>query len=728
MPGRVLHITQQKSGSQWVRDVLTAPEIWPISGFPSAGISLTTDNGVLPDLVDGSFAGPIYNFSKSDWTTWRREADRAVVVIRDPRDVLVSLMHSLMYSHATREDGAEMSVAGLSVSGQRKRLLTMSSDELRLESLLLDFASMQDWYLSWSSGGDVSARLLRYEDIVADQLGTFAETVNWLGWKVPPETLANVVHRLSFKQRSGRKPGEGDKFSHYRKGVAGDWRNFFSRKIGQRFEELYPGVLALTAYETGVDWWRSLPESAAVCEVPESGYGDRSIAELAQMVEVLERRNVLVERQLIEKQVVIDDLSVAAHKRLEIISSLQQQLVSPALSEPTGRAPPHPDGSAASAVGEAARDAVDAPGPRTTIDEAVLDPYFDGWSRAQLIGAILAKERTIQKLSGALSAYRMMSTALLPLRAARRVGGYLWRTMRPRLGMLYQYPPRPMRHVLARYTRGRDHRWPSIAIVTPSFQQGHYIEQTITSIIEQDYPHVQYYVKDGGSTDETVAILTRYESHLAGWVSQKDGGQTEAINTGFAQVTGDIMAYLNSDDILLPGALACVANYFAEHPRVDVVYGDRLIVDEDGLEVGNWRLPPHNNAVLSWADYIPQETMFWRRSAWEKVGSRMDESFQFAMDWDLIVRFRDAGLRFAHIPRFLGAFRVHSNQKTSAAISTTGQLEMARIRARALGYEPNHRQIRAAIAPYLLSHLLIDVPQRCTEVASAWNARRQAER
>jgi GT2 family glycosyltransferase len=642
--------------------------------------------------------------------------------MRDPRDLLVSLLQSLMYSHPTSADSA-----GLSLNDERRRLLRMNSDEVRLESLISGFASMRDWYASWSSGGDASARLIRYEDLLVDQIGVFSETVKWLGWRVPSETLASVVHQLSFKQRSGRNPGDVDKFSHYRKGTSGDWRNFFNCRLGRLFEEMYPGLLVLTGYEAGVDWWRLLPERTAASEVASDNHSDRSIAELAQMVEVLERRNALVEQQLVEKQTVINELSIAAHERLDIINSLQKQLLNPAPSGPIAGARPHPDGPAAHSDREPARDAVHVPASQTP-DEAVLDPHFDGWSRADLVGSILAKERTIRELSGALSAYRTIARALLPLRATRRVSAYFWKAFRPRLGMLYQHAPRPMRRLPAHNAGSPDQKWPTIAIVTPSFQQGRYIEQTILSILDQNYPNVNYFVKDGGSTDETVSVVTRYGSRLSGWVCEQDGGQTEAINMGFAQVTGDIMAYLNSDDILLPGALASVATYFAEHPGVDVVYGDRLIIDEDGQEVGNWRLPPHNNTVLSWADYIPQETMFWRRSAWEKVGSRMDESFHFAMDWDLIVRFRDAGLRFAHIPRFLGAFRVHSSQKTSAAISTTGQLEMARLRTRALGFEPDHRQIRAAIAPYLFCHLLVDAPQRFTEVASAWNVRRRTTR
>jgi len=172
------------------------------------------------------------------------------------------------------------------------------------------------------------------------------------------------------------------------------------------------------------------------------------------------------------------------------------------------------------------------------------------------------------------------------------------------------------------------------------------------------------------------------------------------------------MAWLNSDDLLLPGALACVANYFARHPEVDVVYGNRLLIDEDDMEIGRWILPGHDNEVLSWVDYVPQESLFWRRSIWEKVGGNVDESFRFAMDWDLLLRFRDAGAQFAHIPCFLGAFRVHAQQKSSAAMSDVGVPEMNRIRERILGRVPSMKEIQKAVKPFLARHVAVDMAYR----------------
>jgi glycosyltransferase involved in cell wall biosynthesis len=273
-----------------------------------------------------------------------------------------------------------------------------------------------------------------------------------------------------------------------------------------------------------------------------------------------------------------------------------------------------------------------------------------------------------------------------------------------------------MRVVPTLPTSGRD-ALPTIALVTPSFQQGRFIESTIQSVLNQSYPRLRYHVQDGGSSDETAEILARYANWLT-WEASRDAGQASAINLGFGRVDGDIMGYINSDDLLLPGALLFAGGFFRDHPDVDVIYGDRLIIDENGGEIGCWRLPRHRDDVLSWADFVPQETLFWRRSAWERAGGRMDESFSFALDWDLIVRLRDTGSRFAHVPRFIGAFRVHDSQKTSALINEVGFAEMQRIRLRTLGREPNQGQIRRALVPYLAAHLLTDLAARIRDRAS----------
>ncbi|WP_313986284.1 carbamoyltransferase C-terminal domain-containing protein [Methylophilus sp. VKM B-3414] len=344
---------------------------------------------------------------------------------------------------------------------------------------------------------------------------------------------------------------------------------------------------------------------------------------------------------------------------------------------------------------------------------------------AEFEAQLVEKERIIQEQNaqlinyrqelgqhaGALRAYHLAYGGLSPFAPIARLVRAFYNVIRPRLGQLSQYSPRPM-SCLASPCISKLSAYPCISIVTPSYQQGEYIERTIKSVVDQAYPNLRYFVQDGGSKDSTTIVLRRYENALSGWVSEKDSGQSQAINRGFNQLNGEIMAWLNSDDLLLPGALHIVADYFNRHPEVDVVYGNRLLIDVNDMEIGRWILPGHDSAILSWVDYVPQETLFWRRRIWEKAGGKIDESFRFAMDWDLLVRFRDAGAKFGHIPQFLGAFRIHEHQKTSAAISQIGYQEMGRIRERTLGYLPECKQIRKAVLPYLLKHIFVDMIYR----------------
>jgi len=144
------------------------------------------------------------------------------------------------------------------------------------------------------------------------------------------------------------------------------------------------------------------------------------------------------------------------------------------------------------------------------------------------------------------------------------------------------------------------------------------------------------------------------------------------------------MAWINSDDLYLPGALGYVADYFAQHPEADVIYGHRVLVDENSREIGRWFLPPHDDEVLKLNDFVPQETMFWRRRIWDKVGG-IDTSFKFAMDWDLLLRFQAAGAKIVRVPYFLACFRIHSAQKTSAQMGSIGQKEIDALRLRTFG-------------------------------------------
>jgi glycosyltransferase involved in cell wall biosynthesis len=247
-----------------------------------------------------------------------------------------------------------------------------------------------------------------------------------------------------------------------------------------------------------------------------------------------------------------------------------------------------------------------------------------------------------------------------------------------------------------------------VSVVTPAFNAGPFLERTLHSVLDQRYPNLEYIVQDGGSTDETPRVLERFRSSLSHVASEPDHGQSEALNRGFRHASGDILAYLNADDLLLPGSLHYVGAFFTSHPDVDVLYGHRVLIDGEDREIGRWVLPPHDQEILSWADYVPQETLFWRRAAWEAAGARIDETFQFAMDWDLLVRFRESGARFVRVPRFLGAFRVHADQKTSARLKTVGADEMSRIRERIHGHAVSRAAIAREIRGYLRRHVVYD--------------------
>jgi glycosyltransferase involved in cell wall biosynthesis len=265
------------------------------------------------------------------------------------------------------------------------------------------------------------------------------------------------------------------------------------------------------------------------------------------------------------------------------------------------------------------------------------------------------------------------------------------------------HPPRAL--AAERFPRLRRNNRPTLAIVTPSHQHAAFLEQTIHSVLEQPGVTCAYVVQDGGSTDGSVEIIRRHAARLHAWESRPDHGQADAIARAFAKTTGgpdDVMAWLNSDDFYLPGALGYVADYFARHPDVDVIYGHRVLVDESAREIGRWFLPRHDPEVLRLNDFVPQETLFWRRRLWDKVGG-IDPSFRFAMDWDLLLRFQAAGANMVRVPYFLACFRIHPAQKTSAQMQTVGQAEIDRLRTRTFGRAVPPAELESH--PRLLRHL-----------------------
>ena len=210
-----------------------------------------------------------------------------------------------------------------------------------------------------------------------------------------------------------------------------------------------------------------------------------------------------------------------------------------------------------------------------------------------------------------------------------------------------------------------DHR-PLVSIVTPSFNQARFLEGTLHSVLAQDYAPIEYIVVDGGSSDGSVEIIRQYADRLAWWVSEPDRGQTEAINKGFAHATGEILAWLNSDDTYEPGALAAAVDFLQAHPQVGLVYGDANFIDAEGDIIGKFNAQQTSLRRLQRGGvYIPQQAAFWRSDLWRQVGP-LDPAFYFAMDYDLWLRLaRVAEIRY--IPQLWANFRLHGDAKTIAA-------------------------------------------------------------
>lgn len=204
---------------------------------------------------------------------------------------------------------------------------------------------------------------------------------------------------------------------------------------------------------------------------------------------------------------------------------------------------------------------------------------------------------------------------------------------------------------------------PLVSIVTPSYNQALYLESAISSVIEQDYPEIEYLIIDGGSTDGSVDLIKKYASKLAQWVSESDRGQTDAINKGFTRATGEYFAWLNADDRLYPAAVREAVDFLEAHPEVGMVYGNAEYIDARGRIVGRFPAAQTNYAALRRGYvHIPQQASFWRRNLWQQVGP-LDPAFAFAMDYDLWVRLAKIS-KLQYLPRTWAQFRLHEDSKT----------------------------------------------------------------
>jgi hypothetical protein len=231
---------------------------------------------------------------------------------------------------------------------------------------------------------------------------------------------------------------------------------------------------------------------------------------------------------------------------------------------------------------------------------------------------------------------------------------------------------------------------PLVTIVTPSYNQGHFIRQTIESVLAQDYPRIEYIVMDGGSTDETAAVVAEYASRVK-FVSERDRGQSHAINKGFAMAAGEVVSWINSDDVILPGAVRHAVQRFEANPQIGAVYGEGYLIDRDGAVKCRFPATEKFNLwkLIYASDYVLQQTVYFRRSVFEEIGF-IDESLNWGMDWDVLIRIaKRYGLEY--IPEYMGCLREYGEAKTfSGGVRRFRELAQIMRRHGAMRYPPGY--------------------------------------
>ena len=249
-----------------------------------------------------------------------------------------------------------------------------------------------------------------------------------------------------------------------------------------------------------------------------------------------------------------------------------------------------------------------------------------------------------------------------------------------------------------------------ISVVTPSYNQGWALERTIRSVLAQDCPHVEYIIVDGGSTDNSLDIIKKYEKHLAYWVSEPDRGQSHAINRGFERATGDIFCWLNSDDFFAPNALIKIINGFEKNPSVDVITAGWISYysNHDNFvfaRAGGLGLKPNKMLFFGSGALLGQHSTFWKKDVWIKSGG-LNESYHYAMDHDLFCRFFVGGAKFKIINDYVAFFTLYDGQK-SADVSRYAE-ESRRAKANIIGnhffYNSNLNYLLVKFIRNILKH------------------------
>lgn len=225
-----------------------------------------------------------------------------------------------------------------------------------------------------------------------------------------------------------------------------------------------------------------------------------------------------------------------------------------------------------------------------------------------------------------------------------------------------------------------------VSIITPSYNQGAFIEKTILSVLGQDYPNLEYIIVDGGSSDQTQDVLRTYQDRVDVLIIEKDRGQADALNKGFKRATGQILAYLNSDDCYANHhVVSTVVEYFQRFRNASVVYGRREFINQNGYFVKRFPYRPFSPNDFLITDFIPQECTFWTRSIFDRAGAYLRTELDFALDYDLLLRFQKSGAQFLAIPEPVGLFRCYYAQKSHAQWRTRGLQEIARLHQKYVG-------------------------------------------
>jgi hypothetical protein len=249
---RLFHLTFYKCGSQWIRDVLADERIREYSGVELAAGGVDLQAEPWPELSAGQLGSPLYSAGAGNWERMAREGDRALVVLRDPRDIVVSLVFSTSFSHSPSP-----------VTELLRGPISEASAASRIKLGMYMLAQWSEYLRTWKDAPLYSnVYCTRYERLLGDLPGELKRVFAFLGWGVPDAVAEAVAADNAFAVRSGRRPGEENVFSHRRKGIAGDWRNHFDESLGELFEETFPGLLIDLRYETQRDWWRAIPGKA----------------------------------------------------------------------------------------------------------------------------------------------------------------------------------------------------------------------------------------------------------------------------------------------------------------------------------------------------------------------------------------------------------------------------------------------------------------------------------